>query len=47
LSGILAAQAARVEAAYAPLFTGWETIDRDGWVRLAATRIAVNESRNR
>jgi ribosomal protein L11 methyltransferase len=47
LSGILAAQAARVEAAYAPLFTGWETIDRDGWVRLAATRIAVKESRNR
>jgi ribosomal protein L11 methyltransferase len=47
LSGILAAQAARVEKAYAPYFTCFETSGRDGWARLTATRVAVNESRNR
>ena len=38
LSGILAAQAARVAAAYAPYLKDVEHAERDGWVRLAGRR---------
>ena len=38
LSGILAAQATRVAAAYAPYLENVEHAERDGWVRLAGTR---------
>jgi len=38
LSGILAAQATRVAAAYAPYLENVEPAERDGWVRLAGTR---------
>ena len=40
LSGILAAQAARVAAAYAPYLEDVEHAERDGWVRLAGRRKA-------
>ncbi len=40
LSGILAPQAARVAAAYAPFFRDTEQTVRDGWVRLTARRNA-------
>jgi ribosomal protein L11 methyltransferase len=38
LSGILAAQATRVAAAYAPYLENVERAERDGWVRLAGIR---------
>ena len=38
LSGILAGQATRVAAAYAPYFENVEHAERDGWVRLAGIR---------
>ena len=38
LSGILAAQATRVAAAYAPYLENVEHAERDGWVRLAGIR---------
>jgi ribosomal protein L11 methyltransferase len=47
LSGILEAQAARVSAAYRPYFGAVEQIVRDGWIRLAARRNAVNGTENR
>lgn len=40
LAGILEAQAARVAAAYAPLFDDLEQHVQDGWVRIAARRKA-------
>ena len=42
LSGILEAQAARVATAYAPHFSDFEQVARDGWVRLTSRRDAVN-----
>ena len=47
LSGILEAQAARVAAAYGPYFGAAEQTVRDGWIRLAARRNAVNGAENR
>jgi ribosomal protein L11 methyltransferase len=47
LSGILEAQAARVAAAYAPDFGELEQVARDGWVRLAGRRGAVNRAQTR
>ena len=47
LSGILEAQAARVAAAYRPYFGAVEQTVRDGWIRLAARRNAVNGTKNR
>jgi ribosomal protein L11 methyltransferase len=47
LSGILEPQAARVATAYAPYFGGLEQAARDGWVRLAARRDAVNRAQTR
>jgi ribosomal protein L11 methyltransferase len=39
LSGILPGQAARVCASYAARFEGFCTVERDGWMRIAARRI--------
>jgi ribosomal protein L11 methyltransferase len=47
LSGILEPQAAAVAAAYAPFFGRLEQATRDGWVRLAGRRNAVNPPENR
>jgi ribosomal protein L11 methyltransferase len=47
LSGVLEPQAARVAAAYAPYFDGIEHVARDGWVRLAGRRDAVNRAQTR
>jgi ribosomal protein L11 methyltransferase len=47
LSGILEPQAARVATAYTPYFGGLEQAARDGWVRLAARRDAVNRVETR
>jgi ribosomal protein L11 methyltransferase len=42
LAGILERQAAAVASAYAPFFGQLEQVTRDGWVRLAGRRNAVN-----
>jgi ribosomal protein L11 methyltransferase len=47
LSGILEPQAAAVASAYAPFFDRLEQATRDGWVRLAGRRNAVNLPENR
>jgi ribosomal protein L11 methyltransferase len=47
LSGILERQAAAVASAYAPFFGPLEQATRDGWVRLAGRRNAVNPGENR
>ncbi len=47
LSGVLASQADRVTAAYEPHFAAFDYLERDGWMRIVATRIRVNESKNR
>ena len=47
LSGILEPQAAEVASAYAPFFGRLEQATRDGWVRLAGRRNAVNPRENR
>lgn len=38
LSGILGPQRAEVEHAYAPAWTDFEAVERDGWLRIAARR---------
>jgi ribosomal protein L11 methyltransferase len=47
LSGVLEPQAAAVASAYAPFFGRLEPATRDGWVRLAGRRNAVNPPENR
>jgi ribosomal protein L11 methyltransferase len=47
LSGILEPQAEFVASAYSPFFGDLEQATRDGWVRLAGCRNAVNRPENR